>query len=449
MTSPFLQFMDSNGNPLSGGKIYSYIAGTTTAKDTFKDQSGSTKHTNPVILDSAGRAQIWLNGSYKFVIKDSDDNVIDTVDNVTSFTTIADSSNSYFETFSGDGTTTVFTTSDSLGTDEKAIYVWVDAGGGKGYEIQDVASYTINGNTLTFGTAPASGTNNIYVSAPSLLVGSAAASASAADASANAAALSASEAAASAAKLKGTSITSVTIGLGSQTFTTQSDKFFDVGNWLLITSDADTTNYMHGQVTAYSGTTLTINVTNIGGSGTYADWTITVSGTQGAKGDTGNIGDISGQAPATITASDELVFADVSDSNNTKKDFVTGILKLVYPVGSYYINETNSTNPATLLGFGTWVAVEDKMIIGASATYPAGSTGGSATTTQTTSTMAAHSHSINNYLNSTSAGQYVAGENNSSINSTYPTIDTNSTGGGNAMTTISPYISAYIWKRTA
>ena len=96
--------------------------------------------------------------------------------------------------------------------------------------------------------------------------------------------------AANAAKLTGTSTTSLAIAVASKGFTTQASKFFTVGYWLLITSDADTTNYMHGQVTAYSGTSLTVNVTNIGGTGTFADWTISVSGTRGAIGLTGSTG---------------------------------------------------------------------------------------------------------------------------------------------------------------
>lgn len=104
------------------------------------------------------------------------------------------------------------------------------------------------------------------------------------------AAASAVAAAASAAKLVGTSTSSVAIATGSKGFTTQASKFFDVGFFLLITSDADPANYMHGQVTAYSGTSLTVNVTNTGGSGTHADWTIRVSGTRGAVGATGATG---------------------------------------------------------------------------------------------------------------------------------------------------------------
>lgn len=77
------QYFDSNGDPLNGGKIYAYEAGTTTPKDTFTEQDGNTANANPVILDSAGKADIWLGeGAYKFVITDSADNTIQTIDNV-------------------------------------------------------------------------------------------------------------------------------------------------------------------------------------------------------------------------------------------------------------------------------------------------------------------------------------------------------------------------------
>ncbi len=113
------------------------------------------------------------------------------------------------------------------------------------------------------------------------------AEANAAEASAIASAASAADAALSAAKLRGTSVSSVAIGVGSKSFTTQTGKFFDAGMWLLITSGADPTNYFHGYSTSYVGAGLTVMVTNIGGSGTFADWTIRVSGTQGAIGTPG------------------------------------------------------------------------------------------------------------------------------------------------------------------
>lgn len=68
------RFFDSNGDPLVGGKLYSYIAGTSTPKATYSDSSGATANTNPVILDANGECDIWIiSGSYKFVL----DNVSD------------------------------------------------------------------------------------------------------------------------------------------------------------------------------------------------------------------------------------------------------------------------------------------------------------------------------------------------------------------------------------
>lgn len=80
------RFFDSNGNPLSGGKLYSYIAGTSTPLATFTDKSGLAANTNPVILDANGEADVWTAAqSYKFVLMDADDVVQWTVDNVRNF----------------------------------------------------------------------------------------------------------------------------------------------------------------------------------------------------------------------------------------------------------------------------------------------------------------------------------------------------------------------------
>lgn len=83
--SPVLKqrFFDSNGAPLSGGQLFSYVAGTTTPLGTFSDSSGTT-NTNPVVLDSSGYADVWINPtlSYKFVLEDSLGATIFTADNV-------------------------------------------------------------------------------------------------------------------------------------------------------------------------------------------------------------------------------------------------------------------------------------------------------------------------------------------------------------------------------
>ena len=75
--------LDNSGNPLSGGKLYSYSAGTTTNLDTFSDSTLETANANPVILDAGGRATVYLSASsYKLKLTDSDDSTIYTADNI-------------------------------------------------------------------------------------------------------------------------------------------------------------------------------------------------------------------------------------------------------------------------------------------------------------------------------------------------------------------------------
>jgi microcystin-dependent protein len=78
------RYFDSNGDPLAGGKLYTYQSGTTTPQATYTDSGGLTANANPLILDSSGYATMWLNPalSYKFVLKDSNDVTQWTTDNV-------------------------------------------------------------------------------------------------------------------------------------------------------------------------------------------------------------------------------------------------------------------------------------------------------------------------------------------------------------------------------
>jgi hypothetical protein len=81
--SPKTAFVDAAGEPLVGGQLYTYIAGTTTLQTTYTDATATTANTNPIILDSRGEANVWLGGAiYKFVLKDADGGLIWTVDNI-------------------------------------------------------------------------------------------------------------------------------------------------------------------------------------------------------------------------------------------------------------------------------------------------------------------------------------------------------------------------------
>lgn len=83
------QFLDLNGKPLTGGKLYTYIAGSTTPVVTYKTISGGTesanRNTNPIILDMAGMAELVIatDTAYKFVLFDKNDAKIAEWDNVT------------------------------------------------------------------------------------------------------------------------------------------------------------------------------------------------------------------------------------------------------------------------------------------------------------------------------------------------------------------------------
>lgn len=124
LTPPYLQFFDANGVPLAGGKVYTYAAGTTTLKESYTDAEGDTAAANPVVLDSAGRCTLWGTGTYKIRVYDASDNLIEETDDVTAFNATTETTEGFYQSFSGDGELTSFTLDENLGTDEKALTVY-------------------------------------------------------------------------------------------------------------------------------------------------------------------------------------------------------------------------------------------------------------------------------------------------------------------------------------
>ena len=136
-------------------------------------------------------------------------------------------------------------------------------------------------------------------------------------------------------------------------------------------------------------------------------------------------------------------------------------LSTVYPIGSIYMNATSSTNPATLLGMAstTWVEFgEGRMLLGENSSHANGSTGGAETHTLTTAEMPVHKHiwcgddqlNINGMNNDISeyggAFSYDASSDASGDGNYY---NTSNTGSGDAHNNMPPYITVYMWKRTA
>jgi hypothetical protein len=135
------QFFTNTGAVLTGGKLYTYLAGTTTPAVTYTTSAGTTARTNPVVLDSAGRVpgsgEIWLSAvSYKFILRDSNDVLIATYDNVFGLGATA------VQNYTGDGTTVGFAVSGNVvGVYINGIY-------------QNRNTYSVSSGTLTFTQAP-------------------------------------------------------------------------------------------------------------------------------------------------------------------------------------------------------------------------------------------------------------------------------------------------------
>lgn len=142
------QFFTDNGAPLSGGKIYSYLAGTTTPAPTYTSRTGATPHPNPIVLNSGGRVpggEIWQPAGidYKYALYTADMLLIATFDNVG---TIA-AGTAAIDRFTGNGSLSSFTLS-SAPINENATNVFVQGV----YQQKD--TYSLSGDILTFSEAP-------------------------------------------------------------------------------------------------------------------------------------------------------------------------------------------------------------------------------------------------------------------------------------------------------
>jgi hypothetical protein len=147
---PKFQGLDNSGKPLSGGLVYTYSAGTTTPLATYTDSTGGTPNANPVVLDSAGRANIWLSSStYKIVLKNSAGVTIWTVDGITAPTLSSGSvtiSSGHALTLQS-GSTTSFSTDILPG----AANTYKLGASGNAFLSAFINALTVNGN-MTMGT---------------------------------------------------------------------------------------------------------------------------------------------------------------------------------------------------------------------------------------------------------------------------------------------------------
>ena len=149
------QFSDSNGEPLTGGLIYTYLAGTSTPATTYTNSAGTANNTNPIVLNSAGRtpAEIWLDGGvvYKFILKDSALVQIGSYDNIPAINDTTSTSN--LITVAGTNTLTGLATPALVGYAAGAQFSFIA-------QNTNTAAVTIDIDTLgvksitKFGTTP-------------------------------------------------------------------------------------------------------------------------------------------------------------------------------------------------------------------------------------------------------------------------------------------------------
>jgi len=146
------QFFDNDGNVLSGGKIYTYAAGTSTPATVYTSSNGSIAHSNPIVLDSAGRVptgEIWLTDgiNYKFVLNNSSGTLIATYDNISGINSNFISFTNSQEIITATAGQTVFNLSISYQPGTNSLSVFVDGvnqyGPGAQYAYTETDSDTV------------------------------------------------------------------------------------------------------------------------------------------------------------------------------------------------------------------------------------------------------------------------------------------------------------------
>jgi hypothetical protein len=143
------QFFNNDGVPLAGGLIYTYLAGTSTPEATYTTSAGTIAHSNPIVLDSAGRVpggEIWLTEgiAYKFILRDSAGALLGTYDNITG---INNSAFTRIANFTGTGSQIAFVLPISLSS-ENLINIFINGV----YQFKN--TFSLSGATITFSEAP-------------------------------------------------------------------------------------------------------------------------------------------------------------------------------------------------------------------------------------------------------------------------------------------------------
>ena len=193
----------------------------------------------------------------------------------------------------------------------------------------------------------------------------------------------------------------------------------------------------------------TLNSLTVSGTATFP--TVDING--GAIDGTS----IGANSASTVAATTVTASGNINTTGGEVQINGTNIFDKIYPVGSIYINATDSTNPATLLGFGTWsVFGAGRVPVGIDSSDTdfdvAGETGGFKAHTLTVSELPSHTHTHTvqtgrSFSSSIGNAPVVQGSDNTVLSSS--AVTTSSTGGGAEHNNLQPYIVVYMWQRTA
>ena len=150
------------------------------------------------------------------------------------------------------------------------------------------------------------------------------------------------------------------------------------------------------------------------------------------------------QLPLATYTVDNITLSNFTALNQT----LGSLLDAIYPIGSIY-QSTNETSPETLFG-GTWSQIQGQFLLGASSTYPAGSTGGEAKHTLTSQEIPSHYHNLPiDYGSHSGSSRGISSWVDNATASSDGSYKTGNTGGGQAHNNMPPYMAVYIWQRTA
>lgn len=158
--------------------------------------------------------------------------------------------------------------------------------------------------------------------------------------------------------------------------------------------------------------------------------------------------------PEEQVSSPTRVFKSIKSLIMRDEDITVSNLNRAYPVGAIYVSVSDA-NPAALFGFGTWEQIKDRFLLSAGDTYEAGAVGGEAEHTLTVDEMPSHKHNLLGEYGAVSGEMYepwseytqLATPASGTQKSSNASMKT--TGGSKAHNNMPPYLTVYVWKRTA